>query len=177
MKNLSFLLLLLSVIACDPYGFGFKKNPAYILDEALKAITNLDTKSFLEVTGKEVLCTYGNHRGIHYLKDNVSLNPENIKLRPNVLKTIHYSVPRFVGYWSYYHERYEIDILDNLSSENLLRAIVDCDYGITEERNDDFINLRPKRYKIKECRLVKLQPMTFSPLPLPKRCQGLKVLL
>jgi ABC-type uncharacterized transport system permease subunit len=177
MKKLVFLFLLFSVIACDPYGFGFKKNPAYVLDEAFKAVTNLDTQSFLDVTGKEVLCVYGNHQGINYLKDNVSLNQESIKLQPTVLETVHYNIPRFVGYWSYYHERYEIDILDKTTSETLLRTIVDCDYGTAEEKDEKFINLKPKRYKKKECRLVKLKPINFYPLPLSRRCEGLKVLL
>jgi hypothetical protein len=177
MKNLGFLLLLFSVLACDPYGFGFKKNPAFVLDEALKAVINLDTASFLEVTGKEVLCVYGNHQGIQYLKDMVTLHTENIKLEPTVIETLHYAVPRFVGYWSYYHERYEINFLDKTTSESMLRAIVDCEYGTVEEKNEKFMNLKPNKYHKKECRLVKLRPVTFSSLPIPKKCEGLRVVL
>lgn len=55
MKSFGILLILITVAGCDPYGFGFKKNPAYVLDEAFKAITNQDTETFLEMTGKEAL--------------------------------------------------------------------------------------------------------------------------
>lgn len=177
MKSLGLLIILTLTIACDPYGFGFKKNPAYVLDEAFKAILNQDAESFLEVTGQEVLCTYGNANGVNYLKDNIDLKLESIKLNPNVLITEHYQTPKFVGYWSYYHERYQIDILDKVTEKNLMKAIVDCDYGAEGQVNDQLVNLKPKRYKKKECRVIKIMPQNFESLPLPSRCNNLKVTL
>src|SRR5262245_57811095 len=99
MKMFGLLLLLTIVTVCDPYGFGFKKNPAFVLDEAFKAISNLDTESFLEVTGKEALCVYGNESGLRFLKEKIVLSPENIKLNPNVLETKYFKSPIFAGFW------------------------------------------------------------------------------
>lgn len=175
MKMMFVLPILLLVTACDPYGFGFKKNPAYVLDEAFKAVTNLDTETFLEVTGKEALCVYGNDAGLNYLKDNLVITLENVKLNPTVLKNIHYNNPRYVGYWSYYNERYQIDILNKTTSEALLKAYVDCDYGADGEKNDKLKNQKPKKYRIKECRVVKVIPRKFTELPIPKKCEGVKV--
>lgn len=175
MRSLALILLLASFVACDPYGFGFKKNPAYVLDEAFKAVTNLDDESFLEVTGKEALCIYGNPKGITYLKEKVVLNSENIKINPNVLNSKHHKNPLFVGYWSYYSERYQIDIQDKATKKVLLKAIVDCEYGTENQKEDKFIGLRPKDYKKKECRLIKIIPTDFAALPLPKKCDLLKV--
>jgi hypothetical protein len=163
------------MVACDPYGFGFKKNPAYVLNEALKSITNLDTESYLDVTGKEALCVYGNEEGLHYLKSNVVLNTENIKLKPTVLKTAYYLNPKYVGYWSYYSERYQIDIKDKTSAALLLKAYVDCDYGTDGEKDAKFVNLKPQKYRIRECRVVKVVPEVFNLLPLPEKCEKFKV--
>jgi hypothetical protein len=175
MKNLSFLLIIITCIGCDPYGFGFKKNPAYVLDESLKAINNLDVQSFLEVTEKEALCVYGNDPGLAYLKDRVVINTENVKVVPKVLEAKYFMAPRFVGYWSYYHERYQVDIQDKGNAKLLFKAYVDCEYGFDAEKNSKYINLPPKKYKMKECRLIKVAPETFSPLPIPEKCSGLQV--
>jgi hypothetical protein len=175
MKLLSILLLLTSIVACDPYGFGFKKNPAYVIDEAFKSISNLDLESFLEVTGKEALCIYGNESGLNYLKDNLTLNPENVKLTPKVLETRHYPSAVFVGHWSYYHERYEIEIADKNSNEVVLQTIIDCEFGTEGETNDKLINQKPKKYKKKECRLIKIIPAKFNSLPMATKCGLLKI--
>lgn len=177
MKILGFLILLSTVVACDPYGFGFKKNPAYVLDEAFKAVSNLDVESFLEVTGREALCIYGNPKSLNYLKDNIIINTENVKLNPTKLSNVHYTSPKFVGYWSYYHERYEIQILDKEKNEVLLETIVDCDYGFDGVKDSKYVNLKPKKYKMKECRAIKLSPKKFKALPLPDRCNAMKIAL
>ena len=71
----------------------------------------------------------------------------------------------------------KIEIEDKTKSERILKAIVDCEYGTDREKNEKFINLKPKKYKIKECRLVKMVPLKFSSLGLPARCEDLKVTL
>ena len=177
MRIFGFLLIFTALTACDPYGFGFKKNPAFVLDEAFRAVTNLDVESFLEVTGKEALCIYGNDKGLAYLKDNVVLNIESVKLNPKVLKNEHYTSPKFVGYWSYYNEKYEIEILDKETNEVLMETIVDCDYGINGEKDQKYVNMKPKKYKMKECRAIKLKPRKFKALPLTERCQSMKIAL
>ena len=177
MKSLIFILALFALTGCDPYKFGFKKNPAYVLDEAFKSITNLDTQSFMEVADKEFFCSYGNNQGVNFLKENLSLKQETLKFEPKVLDTEHYNIPRYVGYWSYYHERYQIDIQDKETNESLLRAIIDCDYGTDGQKNEKFINLKPKKYKTKECKIVKIVPKTFNNLPLEKKCMLLQVSL
>lgn len=175
MKSFFLLSILLLTVACDPYGFGFKKNPAYVLDEAFKAISNLDTETYLEVTGKEALCVYGNDDALLYLKTNVILTPENVKLKPTVLKTVHNQNPKYVGYWSYYSERYQIDIQDKATEALLMKTYVDCEYGTAGEKNSKYINLKPQKYRVKECRVVKVIPEIFKSLPMPAKCEKFKV--
>jgi hypothetical protein len=175
MKFLGFILLLTSVAACDPYGFGFKKNPAYVLNEAFKAIMNQDQDSFVEVTGKEAVCIYGNEKGLTYLKDQIHVSTENIKLNPKLIEKKHYPVAVWVGYWSYYHERYMVEIQDKESKNVIAQTVVDCEYGTATEKDDRLLNKEPTAYKTKECRTIKLMPKTFSPLPLPQKCGILKI--
>lgn len=175
-KNLiSLLFISLLLVGCDPYGFGFKKNPAFVLNETMLAITNLDQQSFLEVTGKEVLCVYGNPQGLTYLKDKLLINQEDVKINPVLLNAKHSSSPKFVGYWSYFHERYQVDVLQKSTDKLLLKAYVDCDYGTDTEKDERFINLEPKKYNTKECRLIKVLPSIFPSLPVPDKCDVLKV--
>jgi hypothetical protein len=175
MKSFFILSILFLAAACDPYGFGFEKNPAYVLDEAFKSITNLDTESYLDVTGKEALCVYGNDEGLQYLKTNIVLSPENVKLKPTVLTTVHNLNPKYVGYWSYYSERYQIDILDKASEALIMKAYVDCEYGTDGDKNAKFVNLKPRKYRMKECRVVKVIPEKFQSLPVPAKCEKFKV--
>ena len=175
MKRLSLLILLISFVACDPYGFGFKKNPAYVLDEAFKAMTNLDEASYIEVAGKEALCMYGTAKGLSYLKERLQVSADEVKLKPTVLNSKYHAVPEFVDFWSYYSERYQIEILDKRSNKLIIKAIVDCEYGTEGERNQKLLRLKPKQYKTKECRLTKLIPVGFENLPLSTKCSGLKV--
>ncbi len=177
MKSFALLFILLTVAACDPYKFGFKKNPAYVLDEAFKSITNQDTETFLEMTGKEALCIYGNQEGIAYLKERVTLTPQDVKIDPKVYETKHFINPKFVGFWSYYHARYQINILDKVTAELLMMAVVDCEYGTEGEKSETLVNLKPNKYKKKECRLIKIEPKTFPALPMPAKCEELRVTL
>ena len=111
MKFFVLISALLTLASCDPYRFGFKKNPAFVLDETFKSISHLDHLSFLELTSKEALCVYGNVEGVKYLKENIQFNPEEIGFIPSVLETKYFKIPNFVGYWSYYFERYYVFFL------------------------------------------------------------------
>ena len=167
--------MLFIIASCDPYHFGFEKNPAFVLDETFKSISNLDQTSFLELTSKEALCVYGNDNGLKYLRDNLQINIEEIRFIPSVLETRYFKVPNFVGYWSYYFERYEIDVKNKESDDFLMRVIVDCNYGTEEEKDQELINLKPSKYDKKECRIVKFKPKHFSELPIPEKCGILRL--
>jgi hypothetical protein len=177
MVRWSFFLTLLFLTACDPYSFGFKKNPAYVLQEALKAITNLDQDTFLEISAKELLCIYGNDKGLQYLKHHLDVVESEVKIIPRILTKKSFEIPVFVGYWSYYQERYEIEVLSKASQQQVLKTIIDCHYGFEGSKDQSQINLLPSQYKKKECRAVKLIPNNFVSLPLPQKCVKLKVVL
>jgi hypothetical protein len=175
MTRLISFLIFLCLAACDPYDLGFKKNPAYVLKEAMKAISNLDRESFLEVSAKEVLCIYANDRGLSFLKEKIDFSESEVNLVPKILSQKSYDKPVFVGYWSYYHERYEIDVQSKQSQQQILRTIIDCHYGFEGIKDQSMANLLPYQYKKKECRAIKLIPTKFVPLPLPQKCLKLKV--
>lgn len=178
MKILAMLSFAFFVIACDPYGFGFKKNPAYVLDQALKAIQNMDDESFLEISGKEALCLYGNKEGISYLHEKVRADVQNVQLKHKEvgeLKVL--TAPEYVGFWSYQRQRYIVEIQQKSDGAALGSLIVDCHYG-SEEKKPSYLRARdPKKFKKKECRITKIVPATFQPLAVTDRCQGLIVTL
>lgn len=177
MKMWGLIFLIFAAIACDPYGFGFKKNPAFILGESFKAVGNLDHESFTELSGKEALCLYGNPNGVLYLKENLNFDANDIKLKPYLLNEERFSSPRYVGYWSYYQTRYQVDIINKKSKAIVLKTIIDCHYGTDEKQNIKYAEFKANEYKVKECRLIKIIPIDFSALPLPERCNELRVTL
>lgn len=180
MKLLSFVFILGLLQACDPYGFGFKMNPAFVLNEAFNAVMALDHEAFLEVTGKEALCLYGNANGVTYLRSNLKINDENVEIKPKLISNLskRTETPRFVGYWSYYHEIYQVDILDKTSKEELLRVVVECNYGFEGKKKPEYSKImKTKKYKMKECRLIKVIPAKFPVLPMREECKELKVTL
>jgi hypothetical protein len=175
MKYWVFILFLGVIQACDPYNFGFKKNPAYILNEAFEAILDEDINRFLEVSAKEALCVYGNEQGMKFLKDKFNLKPKHIQLNPAVLESQYFNNPLFVDFWAYYSERFMVEVKNKKNDEALVNVIVDCHYGTDGEKNDKFINLKPSKYKIKSCEIVKIISEQFDLLPLNSDCAQLKI--
>lgn len=179
MKILALIALTLFVIACDPYGFGFKKNPAYVLDQALKAIQNMDDESFLEVSGKEALCLYGNKTGIAYLHEKVTADIQNVQLKHKEVGQLQVTPsPEYVGFWSYMRQRYVVEIQQKSDRLLLGSLVVDCHYGVSGEKKPEYQRIKdPKKFKVKECRITKIVPGTFKPLEMTSRCQSLVVSL
>lgn len=177
MKQISLLILLGLVQACDPYGFGFKNNPAFVVNEAFEAVRDLSPEAFIEISGKEALCIYGNLEGLAYLKSNLILNSEDFEIKPKLIENSsqYTNSPKFVGYWSYYNEKYQLDISHKANQAELLNVIVECNYGFEGLKSEGYQNLKLKKYKRKECRLIKIIPKQFEPLPLTEQCQDLSV--
>lgn len=162
--------MLVTAVGCDPYNFGFKRNPAFILAEAFKSILALNDEKFVEVSGKEALCVYANPEGMAYLRENLNFDQRHLSFAP-VKHGVKYTAnPEFVGFWSYYSERYLVNIQDKRSGENYVNTVIDCHFGIDGQKNEAFINLPKNKYRRKECRLVKLTPLSFQPLKLPSKC-------
>jgi hypothetical protein len=178
MNRLSFLFLLCLNVACDPWGFGFKKNPAYVLTEAFEAVLAGDPQAFNLVTGREALCLYGNDTGLDYLRRYMDVrNPDDVEIHPKLIENSsrYTKNPQFVGYWSYFHERYILDILDKKTKEELLKVVVECHYGMEGQKSEKYQNMKVKKYKKKECRLIKLMPSKFDSLPMNIDCMPLRV--
>jgi hypothetical protein len=174
MKYPLLLFILGSFLACDPYGFGFKNNPAHVLDMALTSIINQDAEGFADVSGEEALCVYGNKQAIAYLHEKVQITSEDIKLKWK--STDRYlEKPEFVGFWSYFNSRYLIDVRDKQEKEIFAQVVVDCHYGTNGAKDDRFQNLQAKKYPAKNCRIIKVIPKTFAALPVPDVCEKLTV--
>lgn len=181
MKLFGLLILLGLTAACDPYGFGFKKNPAYVLDEAFQSVLAKDYDAFNEVSGKEALCLYGNAQGMAHINANLNINKDRIEIRPKIIANFTKAtpVPEYVGYWSYYRETYQVDILDKDTKEELMRVAVECHYGFEGKKKDEYKEkMKLTKYKKRECRLVKIiQTPKFKVIPMNNDCKLLEVKL
>jgi hypothetical protein len=178
-KFITIILFTLGLVACDPYGFGFKKNPAYILDAVFTDIKKQDVNGFLDVSGKEAFCIYGNSAGIDYLNRYVNFDLENLVIEPKMLEKKHLKAAAWAsGFWSYHNERYMVNINSKLTKKTLVQTIVDCDFG-TLLKDAKYLDpsIGSKKLKIKECKLVKIIPVAFEPLPLPVHCGNLQVIV
>jgi hypothetical protein len=177
MKILIFLLAAASFLACDPYNFGYKYNPTFILNAALRAIHNQDDVSFREISGREAMCVYGNQAGMAYLHERVRITTDSVNLRHVTVREEPYSSARYTGaFWSYYNEQYLVDILEKRTNETVGRILMDCNFG-SDVRNDRLIGVPKRRMPRKECRITKIIPVAFEPLPVSGRCEPLKVAL
>jgi hypothetical protein len=179
MRSFGCLILLGLLTACDPYGFGYQKNPAYILDKAFQSVLSLNAESFSNVAGKEALCLYGTTDGLSFLRSNLRINTDNIEIKPKILSNLssHTAIPSYVGYWSYYREVYQVDILDKATKQALIKVAVECNYGFEGEKKPEYkTQMKLKKYKKRECRLVKvLASENFGVLPMTEDCLQLAV--
>lgn len=175
MKLIGIFFILALAAACDPYGFGYKLNPAYILQETFNAVKDLDEDKFVDATAKEALCIYANSAGLTYLRDRIVTDPKKVDLKPKKLSSTYYSSPRFVDYWSYYNETYLVDVIEKSNNTPVVQVVFECDYGVDKEKNDRWINLKPKQYKKKACKITKITPKRVEALPSPTKCEFLKV--
>lgn len=177
MKFLTFVMLMVLTVACDPYDFGFKRNPAFILDQAFKAVAHLDVEDFNEVAGKEALCVYGNTEGLSLLRAHTHHSVKELDFKHNTLNNTYRVNPKFVGFWSYLNERYLVDVSLKSTKEALIQIVIECDYGVEKNKHPKYVNLKREKYKKKECRMTKIVPKNFTALPLPLKCEILKVSL
>ncbi|HLW57849.1 MAG TPA: hypothetical protein VKY27_10710 [Bacteriovoracaceae bacterium] len=178
MKKMNLLIIFIfTTVACLPESYNFRENPLFILKEALTALEKRDSERFLRISGKEALCLYAHDAGIQRLSDNLPYTEDDLKVDHKLLSSQFNETPKFVGYWSYKSERHLFSIAEKSTKTKILDVLIDCEYGNegeklkAEERKDE------RKYKVKQCRLVKIVPLTFKGLALPTQCEALKVRL
>ena len=171
------LLILLAMVAgCDPEGFGYKYNPTYVLEKVHSTIMNLDDEGLREYSGKEALCLYGTPEGIQYLKEQLPHDGSDVNLNYELLTQGNLKNPEFIYFWSYYKERYRVIAKKkNRDNELIINVIMDCYFGFNSARNDEFLKLEKEKFKEKRCRVVKLNPVAFTPLKMTPKCESMKV--
>lgn len=180
MKLLGLLIILSLITACDPWGFDFKKNPAYVLNEAFQAVITLNPEAFREVTGREAFCLYGNMDGLSYLRQNLNVaKKEDVEINPKLIanSSRYHKSAVYKDFWTFYTERYTVDILEKSTKKEFLQVAVECDYGFDDKKEDRYANMKLKKYKRKDCRVIKIIPKDFSALPMREECVGLAVKL
>ncbi|HLT22963.1 MAG TPA: hypothetical protein VKZ84_05955 [Bacteriovoracaceae bacterium] len=173
--NLLPLIFIFMTLGCLPDNYNFKENPVFILKEALSSLERRDSEQFLRISGREALCLYGNDTGLQRLSDSFPYVEEDLALEHKVILSQYNQPAKFVGYWSYKTERHFFSIYQKQGNKHIMDVLIDCEFGNegNKLKEEDYKN--EKKYKIKQCRLIKIIPSAFSSLSLPKKCEGLKV--
>ena len=174
-KLIPFIFIFLTV-ACLPDNYNFKENPVYILKEALDSLQKRDAEKFVKISGKEALCLYGNDSSLQTIADNFSYAEHDLKLEHKLISGQFNEPVKFVGFWSYKTDRHLFEISEK-QGQRIMDVIIDCEFGNEGEKLKAEQQKDPKYYKIKQCRLIKMNPIKFRGLAMTKKCESLKVTL
>ena len=169
------LIFILTFIACLPDNYNFKENPVFILKEALNSLEKRDSEKFLRISGKEALCLYANDAGLQKLSDNFPYTEQDLKIEHKLLSSQYNEPVKFVGHWSYKTERHLFTIFEQQNAKKIMDVLIDCEFGNEGEKFQGDDQKNDRKYKIKQCRLIKISPYTFDSLAIPKKCESLKV--
>lgn len=173
--NLIPLVFIFSLLGCLPDNYNFKENPVFILKEALGSLERRDAEKFLKISGKEALCLYGNDTGLQKLSDNFPYTEDDLKVDHKLVSSQYNEPVKFVGHWSYKTERHLFSISDKERTKKIMDVLIDCEFGNEGEKFKGDDQKNDRKYKIKQCRLIKILPNTFASLVLPKKCESLRV--
>lgn len=173
--NLLNFILVFTTLACLPNNYNFKENPIYILKEALDSLEKRDIEKFQKISGKEALCLYANDSGLQSLSDHFTYQEEDLKVSHKLLESTYNSPVKFVGYWSYKTERHLFTITEKTEDKDIMDVLIDCEFGNEGQKLKSEDQRNERKYKIKQCRLIKIIPHTFPSLVIPKMCENLRV--
>lgn len=173
--NLLSLIFIFTTLACVPDNYDFKENPVFILKEALHSLEKRDSEQFLRISGKEALCLYANDTGLQLLSDNFPYAEDDLSVEHKILSDEYNQPPKFVGHWSYMTVRHFFSITEKQSENPIMDVLIDCEFGNEGNKLKEKDQKNYKNYKIKQCRLIKIIPTAFTSLPVPKKCEGLRV--
>lgn len=172
-------LLLALLIVMSSSAFAGTDSPIEAARDAIKAVHNLDERSFSEISRLEARCLFGDPddgstEAIIALKERFpDLGAKSTFKSYNAGPDEHFENPKYLKFWSYLQQRYYVDISTRDRKQNL-RMIVDCHYGTDEEKDAKWIRQKSNKYPKKECKVVKVVSKVVD---LPKACLSLAVAL
>ncbi len=109
------------------------------------------------------------------MRSNLSPRLE-VEGKPKKTRAQYHEIPLYENFWVYLTERYQVAFAEK-GKPTQISVVVDCFYGVEGKKDKKNQNQKPSKYKRRECRLIKLLPVSFPALPVPRNCDLLKVSL
>lgn len=164
------LIGVLALSACEVRDYGYKDNPFAILVNAHFAVRADDLSAFSKVFGREALCVWGSTTGMATIRDGLPSDIENLHSEIILSESHYLTYPRFVGYWSYFKQRYTAQLFDKNSRVQLAEAIIDCHFGVDGVKRESDRNQPMKYYPEKHCKVISFKAMSFRNVETPAEC-------
>jgi hypothetical protein len=170
-------LLLALFIVVSASAFAGTDSPIEAAKDAIKAVHNLDERSFSEISRLEARCLFGDPDdgstdAIISLKERFpDLSAKSTFKSVNAAPDEHFTNPKYLKFWSYLQQRFFVDISTRDHKQNL-RMVVDCHYGTEEDKDAKWVRQKAGKYPKKECKVVKVVTKVVD---LPTACLSLAV--
>ncbi len=165
---LAALLLVLS--SCMEREFGYKNNPAFILQRAHQALRADDAPAALQLLSKHALCHWGNHAGLEALKRALPHNLRDVKPDIRLAEGKTLATPIFVGHWAYYKDVYAAQLVDDRSGTLIAELRIECHFGVSGARRDEDAKIPKLKMPEQHCKVAVLAARSFEEPKARKEC-------
>lgn len=170
MRLMGFLLLF-TLLSCQEERFGYRNNPVAVLNKIHKAVSNEKLEVFTELLSRHALCEWGNNDGLKLLKKGLPDKVRYINPEVELLSSVIFDAPKFVGFWSYQRDTYYIKLIESSTRELIAEAKVECNFGNEGVAQPVDINYNKLDHTIKECKVSVIQANSFHhPTSISKLC-------
>ena len=165
-----FLSLAFLAFSCERANFGFKNNPAEVMLRAHRAVQANNLDDLKKNLSRHALCYWGNEIALNNLKSNLpsdirKLNPEIVLVESKQLKT-----PRFLGYWAYYEDVYNAQLVDADSRILLGEARIECHFGVDGVKRESDAAIEKLSFPQRNCKVTVLKARSFNNPAHKKEC-------
>ena len=168
---LSLLLMLMLLGSCTyaTLTYGYYWNPLTVLTLADEALKIDDENGWTEVLSEKALCGYGTKEGMANVRSTFKKVDESSMQEPVKVSSTYLQSPGYVGYYTYYQEKYVSKGLD-ASGKLLLKVTILCNFGRTES-SKKYLNAPLSQYSTRSCSIIDIKN-SDKPLTIASYCEN-----
>lgn len=172
MKVVLALLTLLLASSCEyaSLKYGYYWNPIKVLEEAHESLETNNLSQLTAVLTDKALCSYGSREGLNNLKGSLAKVDESSVQEPVLVSEKYLSKPQYVGYYSYFQQKYVSRALDKYG-HTLFKVTILCNMG-SPDFSQKLVNAPFHQYETKSCSIVAIANLDH-PLETPSVCENL----
>lgn len=165
-----FLSLAVLAFACQRANFGFKNNPAEMMIRAHRAVQANHLEDLKKTLSRHALCYWGNTQGLASLKKSLPTDIEKLSPDMTLVESTQLKTPRFVGYWAYYEDVYNAQLIDKDSRILLGEARIECHFGVDGVKRESDAAIEKLSFPERNCKVTVLKARSFNNPAHKKEC-------